>query len=219
MGRSLGLRRGPGRAGAAGEAGALPAWLPAGAGALREPAAQAMLRAMRQVPVRLAGGGEARASFVGPAGPADAGAAALPVMLLHGFDSNCLEYRRLLPLLQEVTPTFAVDVLGWGFSGSAAGDYGPAAKRDFLYSFWRQHVGAPVVLAGSSLGGAAAIDLAVHHPDMVAKLVLIDAQGYIEGAGPMAGAPDFLARLGIRILKTDWLRQQANKLSYFDKER
>ena len=35
----------------------------------------------------------------------------------------------------------------------------------------------------------------------------------------MAGAPDFLARLGIRILKTDWLRQQANKLSYFDKER
>ena len=80
-------------------------------------------------------------------------------------------------------------------------------------------MGAPVVLAGSSLGGAAAIDLAVHHPDMVAKLVLIDAQGYIEGAGPMAGAPDFLARLGIRILKTDWLRQQANKLSYCDKER
>jgi len=42
--------------------------------------------------------------------------------LLHGFDSSCLEYRRLFPLLAERAETWAVDLLGWGFTD--AGDAG-----------------------------------------------------------------------------------------------
>ena len=57
------------------------------------------------------------------------------------------------------------------------------------------------VLVGASLGGSAAIDFAHAHPDKVAALVLVDAQGYIDGIGPMSEMPRFLADIGVAVLK------------------
>lgn len=40
-----------------------------------------------------------------------------PILMLHGFDSSLLEFRRLLPKLKELgADAYAVDVLGWGFT-------------------------------------------------------------------------------------------------------
>ena len=39
-----------------------------------------------------------------------------PLMLLHGFDSSVLEFRRLQPLLAQSRETWAVDLLGFGFT-------------------------------------------------------------------------------------------------------
>ena len=40
-----------------------------------------------------------------------------PILLLHGFDSSLLEFRRLLPQLEERgAEAYAMDVLGWGFT-------------------------------------------------------------------------------------------------------
>ena len=70
-----------------------------------------------------------------------------PVLLLHGFDSSSLEFRRLWPVLEEAAETWAVDLVGWGFSDSGAARHqkemklGPKQKRDHLYSFWQQKVG------------------------------------------------------------------------------
>lgn len=37
--------------------------------------------------------------------------------MLHGFDSSLLEFRRLLPKLEDLgAEVYAVDVLGWGFT-------------------------------------------------------------------------------------------------------
>ena len=68
-----------------------------------------------------------------------------PVLLLHGFDSSSLEFRRLLPLLEEKLETWAVDLVGWGFSDSGAASQkdmqlGPKQKRDHLYAFWKEKV-------------------------------------------------------------------------------
>lgn len=68
-----------------------------------------------------------------------------PVLLLHGFDSSSLEFRRLLPLLEEKLETWAVDLVGWGFSDSGAAQHtdlqlGPKQKRDHLYAFWKEKV-------------------------------------------------------------------------------
>ncbi|MDJ0636916.1 MAG: hypothetical protein QNJ34_27305 [Xenococcaceae cyanobacterium MO_188.B29] len=40
----------------------------------------------------------------------------LPILLLHGFDSSLLEFRRLIPLLSSECETWAVDLLGSGFT-------------------------------------------------------------------------------------------------------
>ncbi|CAB1099693.1 unnamed protein product [Ectocarpus sp. CCAP 1310/34] len=77
--------------------------------------------------------------------------------------------------------------------------------------------GRPMVLVGASLGGAIALDFAHEFPEAVKKLVLIDAQGFIDGSGPGASLPAPLAKLGISVLGSKPLRSLANQMSYTDK--
>ena len=114
-----------------------------------------------------------------------------PIVLLHGFDSSCLEFRRLAPLLVDPAgsrPTsnnlqiYVPDILGWGFGDySNVSDFSPCAKLEVLKCFLQKVVEQPCILVGASLGGGIAIKLATDIcPELVEKLVLIDAQvGYI----------------------------------------
>lgn len=142
-----------------------------------------------------------------------------PLVLIHGFDSSCVEYRRLIPLLEEKGLEFyAIDVLGWGFTDARGVDCTAEAKLAHLAAFQAEVLdGRPMTLVGASLGGAIAIEFAVANPDKVDKLVLIDAQGFIDGAGPNLPAP--LARYGIKFLGTKFLRMQANQMAYSDKDK
>lgn len=44
------------------------------------------------------------------------GSGGTPILLIHGFDSSLLEFRRLLPILAAQQSTYAVDLLGFGFT-------------------------------------------------------------------------------------------------------
>ena len=44
--------------------------------------------------------------------------------------------------------------------------------------------------------------------------MLVDAQGFIDGIGPMASMPDWAARAGIQVLRSWPLRAMANNMSY-----
>jgi len=141
-----------------------------------------------------------------------------PILLIHGFDSSCLEFRRLAPLLHEKRDVYAVDILGWGFNDhNGATDCSPDAKLNHLREFIKNVIGGPCVIAGASLGGGIAIILATQSPELVEKVVLIDAQGFIDGKGP-SKLPKFVARLGVNVLKSTPLRMYANKISYTDKQ-
>jgi pimeloyl-ACP methyl ester carboxylesterase len=141
-----------------------------------------------------------------------------PLVLLHGFDSSCLEFRRLAPLLaDEGFEVYIPDILGWGFNPPQdLNSYGPAAKIEHLTSFVKTvSKGKPVVVAGASLGGALAITLAADYPELVSKLILIDAQGFIDGEGPK-DLPDAIARFSVNVLKSTPLRMVANVIAYRD---
>lgn len=151
---------------------------------------------------------------------------ATPLLMLPSFDSSVLEYRRLYPLLAAQRPVYAVDTVGWGFTDASfvadtwnatrtAVNLGPLQKREHLHAFHRQEIGRPAVVVGTSIGGATALDFALNHPEDVAALVLIDAQGFIDGIGPMAKLPRFLSRVGVQVLRTEQLRMAANKMAYF----
>ena len=188
--------------------------------ALEEPAAVEMAKKARQVSVAVPGRDKPVMTSVVSSPAPEGGEDVSPFVLIHGFDSSCLEYRRLFPLLNERAEAHAVDLLGWGFTdaGDAGiGDYSPEAKRAHLYAFWKQEIGRPITLVGASLGGAAAIDFATAHPECVERLVLVDAQGFIEGLGPMGMFPRPIALAGVNILKSKPLRNTANQMAYCDR--
>jgi len=125
----------------------------------------------------------------------------IPILLLHGFDSSLLEFRRLLPLLSAERATWAVDLFGFGFTEYVAQlTVNPQTIRQHLCRFLETWIHQPVILVGASLGGAVAIDLALHHPNWVQSLVLIDSVGF-SGSFPVGKfLPHLLIELG-----ADWL--------------
>ncbi|CAL0315233.1 unnamed protein product [Lupinus luteus] len=135
-----------------------------------------------------------------------------PVVLLHGFDSSCLEWRYAYPLLEESGfETWAIDILGWGFSDlEKLPPCDVVSKRDHFYQFWKSYIKRPMILVGPSLGSAIAIDFAVNYPEAVKKLVLIGASVYAKGTGNLATLPRTVAYAGVSLLKSIPLRFYVN---------
>jgi pimeloyl-ACP methyl ester carboxylesterase len=142
-----------------------------------------------------------------------------PILLLHGFDSSVMEFRRLLPQLASRHETWAVDLLGFGFT-ERSGDipYSPEVIRKHLYIFWKTLIQRPVILVGASMGGAAVLDFALTYPECVEKVVLIDSAGFTNGVPLIARYlfPPF-DRLAVEFLKSPKLRQRVSELSYVNK--
>lgn len=139
-----------------------------------------------------------------------------PVVLLHSFDSSCLEWRCVYPLLEDAgLETWAIDILGWGFCDlERTPPCDAASKRYHLYELWRTHIKRPMILVGPSLGAAVAIDFALYYPEAVHKLVLIDASVYEEGTGILRKLPRAVAYAGVSLLKSLPLRLCANALTF-----
>ncbi|OUL21788.1 2-hydroxy-6-oxohepta-2,4-dienoate hydrolase [Nostoc sp. T09] len=127
-----------------------------------------------------------------------------PILLLHGFDSSILEFRLLLPLLAAHNQTWAVDLLGFGFTQRQKEiKYSPHTIKIHLYEFWATLINQPIVLVGTSMGGATAIDFTLTYPEVVKSLVLINSLGY-------TGAPTFSKYLfpPFDFLAVEYLRQR-----------
>ncbi|MCC5644423.1 alpha/beta hydrolase [Nostoc sp. CHAB 5824] len=102
-----------------------------------------------------------------------------PIVLLHGFDSSILEFRLLFPLLAAQNETWAVDLLGFGFTQRQKEIiYSPTTIKIHLYNFWKTLINRPIILVGASMGGATAIDFTLTYPQVVKSLVLINSLGY-----------------------------------------
>ena len=126
---------------------------------------------------------------------------AAPILLLHGFDSSLLEFRRLLPLLAKNHKIWAIDLLGSGFTEyTSILAVNPQTIRQHLLSVIIIWMKQPVILVGASLGGAVAIDFVLHYPNWVQSLILIDSVGF-SGSFPVGQfLPQSLIELG-----ADWL--------------
>jgi pimeloyl-ACP methyl ester carboxylesterase len=142
-----------------------------------------------------------------------------PILLVHGFDSSALEFRRLLPHLSAERETWAVDLLGFGFTDRPKNTaFSPKAIREHLYAFWKQCIGRKVILVGASMGGAAAIDFANAYPESVEALILLDSVGFTNGVPPFARylipPLDYLA---VEALRSRTVRLQAARSAYWDR--
>jgi len=191
----------------------LPDFLPADAAQLTEPASIAIVQHIQQVEVAT------ELSYLPvPTTYVCQGTGQPPVVLLHGFDSSLLEFRRLLPQVAQFREAWAVDLLGFGFTDRTVTQvFSPAAIKQHLHDFWRQLIQQPMVLVGASMGGAAAIDFALTYPDAVSQLVLLDSAGL--AAGPAMGRFMFppLDRWATAFLKNPGVRRRISQQAYADK--
>ena len=128
-----------------------------------------------------------------------------PLVLLHGFDSSFLEYRRLAPLLSQHFQLFIPDLFGFGFSPRPLDAiYGPEQVLCHLDAVL-QHIptGAQCGLIGASMGGSVAVEMARRHPHRVEALMLLAPAGLTGRPMPVPPVLDrfgawFLSRPGVR---------------------
>jgi 2-hydroxy-6-oxonona-2,4-dienedioate hydrolase len=99
------------------------------------------------------------------------------VILLHGLGGAKEFWLANIGALAPKYHVYAIDQIGFGQSDKPLLDYKIATFADFLYGFMQEEKIAKATLVGSSFGGWIATDFAVQHPEMVDKLVLVDAAG------------------------------------------
>src|ERR1017187_2075541 len=99
------------------------------------------------------------------------------VVLLHGLGANAGIWAANIGPLSAQYRVIAPDQIGFGHSDKPLIDYKIATFVDFLYGFMQGQKIAKATLVGNSLGGWIAVEFAIQHPEMVEKLVLVDAGG------------------------------------------
>ena len=106
-------------------------------------------------------------------------AGAPPVLLIHGFGDNAFSWDGWTKVLAPHYHVVAVDLPGHGLSAAPAGfTADPTRYADVIGAFVGKLGLAHVAVAGNSLGGAVAWQLALRHPDAVGRLILVDAAGW-----------------------------------------
>ncbi len=137
------------------------------------------------------------------------------VLLLHGFDSSFLEFRRLVPLLRNYNQLIIPDLFGFGFCPRPKHiGYGLEALISHLNAVLSQLTNEePVGLIGASMGGALAMELARRHPTKINRLLLLSPAGL---TGSPMQVPRPLDQLGVWFLKQKLVRKSLCKQAFAD---
>jgi pimeloyl-ACP methyl ester carboxylesterase len=113
-----------------------------------------------------------------------------PLLLIHGFGASTDHWRKNISELSQDFSVWAIDLLGFGRAAKPAWTYSADLWREQLHDFITQIIGQPVILAGNSLGGYAALCVAARHPESAAGLVLLNSAGpFTDSNHPKAPTP------------------------------
>lgn len=138
---------------------------------------------------------------------AEAGTGA-PVILIHGLFVDHTSWDLVMPELAEDFHVVAPDLPGFGASEKPPPSRFPYGIDAFAEAVADLYAGlqlGPAAVVGHALGGAVGLTLAARHPELVSKLVLIDALCYGSGTGRY-GELALLPFVGGFMLKQLWGR-------------
>ena len=124
----------------------------------------------------------------------------LPLVLIHGTSASLHTWEGWAAELSKTRRVISFDLPGFGLTGpDADGDYHDARYVVFVRNLLARLGVAKAIVAGNSLGGEIAWQLALSDPERVAGLVLVDAAGH-------AFVPESMP-LGFRIARMPVLRE------------
>ena len=96
-----------------------------------------------------------------------------PIILLHGFDSSFLEFRRIYQSLKRNFQVIIPDLLGFGFSPRCAtNENNPSKITSYLIDLLKTlQITKNLKIIGASMGGSTALKLAFEIPDSIEKII------------------------------------------------
>ena len=99
------------------------------------------------------------------------------VILIHGLGADSRHWAANIDALSQNFRVIALDQIGYGQSDKPLMRYTVENFSDYLHGFLQAVKIPQASLVGNSLGGWVALDFTLRHPQMVEKLVLVDAAG------------------------------------------
>ena len=103
----------------------------------------------------------------------------LPLVLIHGTGSSLHTFDAWAASLKGQKRVVRMDLPGFGLTGPFPDrDYAMDHYVEFVAGFLSARNIGRCILAGNSLGGQIAWNVALEHPERVHSLILIDAAGY-----------------------------------------
>jgi len=102
-----------------------------------------------------------------------------PILLLHGFDSSFLEFRRIYPYLKDNFQVIIPDLLGFGFTPRfSTNQYSPSKIISHLIDIIDNlKISKKLKIIGASMGGSVALKFADEIPDCIDKMLLLSPAG------------------------------------------
>jgi pimeloyl-ACP methyl ester carboxylesterase len=110
-----------------------------------------------------------RRIFVREEGPSQGQVA----LLIHGWSSSWFALSPLLPYVGRRYRSIAVDLPGYGNSPPLPTPVTISAYADLLADLIRQLSDGPAVLIGHSMGGMISVTMALRHPELVERMILL----------------------------------------------
>ncbi len=106
-----------------------------------------------------------------------------PVVLLHGLGGDGSRWAPNIGPLAVDFRVIALDQIGFGDSDKPMASYHTGMLAEFLVDFLKAIGVSKASLVGNSMGAFVAAYTAVHYPQVVDRLVLVDGAGYRRTAG------------------------------------
>jgi pimeloyl-ACP methyl ester carboxylesterase len=103
-----------------------------------------------------------------------------PVVLLHGLGSSSEDWENQIPALVENFEVIAPDFRGHGRSSKPPGPYSINQFASDVTTLLDELDVGPVRLVGLSLGGMVGFQVAADRPDLVSRLVVVNALPHFE---------------------------------------
>ena len=111
----------------------------------------------------------------GPVHYADFGGSGPPMVLIHGLGGSLTNWFAVAESLTSRFRVLVPDLIGFGRTPLAGRSPGIVEQSEMVARFLSHVGGGPAVVAGNSMGGLVAVQLAADHPELVARIILVNA--------------------------------------------
>lgn len=138
-----------------------------------------------------------------------------PILLLHGFDSCFMEFRRLAPFLINKYQLIIPDLFGFGFCPRPKNaNYDKSSIISHLTKLINELKPiSPIGIIGASMGGGIALDFAKENINLISNILLLSPAGL---AGSQPAIPPPLNYLGVYFLRQKFVREKLCENAFFN---